>query len=194
MDRQDDLFRRERDREREERGKARKEKWARREKSFWRAFLFTEDGKPKSGLMIYTFCLSFLFLGLYIVAFFFAIDLLSAPLTGLPALWGNLIQSLIVSAVVAALGALLHVLLSDKRLVFGSYLWLSLYVAAAAIALMVILRDGEAIGVMLVFLLWFALIPLAVGLLTSWLLYRKDRKPVSRPEEEPEWKKYLHPR
>ena len=32
--------------EREKRAKERKEKWKKREDSFWKAFLFTEDGKP----------------------------------------------------------------------------------------------------------------------------------------------------
>ena len=35
-----------RDAEREQRRAARKKKWAEREKGFWKAFLFTEDGKP----------------------------------------------------------------------------------------------------------------------------------------------------
>ena len=44
---------------------------------FWKAFLFTEDGKPKSGLMVYTFCLSLVYVPLYMAAFYFSIEWLT---------------------------------------------------------------------------------------------------------------------
>ena len=68
MEYNNDFQRQIEDAERERRKKERKEKWAKREKSFWKAFLFTEDGKPKSGLMVYTFCLSLVYVLLYVVA------------------------------------------------------------------------------------------------------------------------------
>ena len=46
MDQNNDFYRQIEAAEREKRKKERKEKWARREKSFWKAFLFTEDGEP----------------------------------------------------------------------------------------------------------------------------------------------------
>lgn len=194
MDRQDDLFRQERDREREEQKKARKEKWEKREKSFWKSFLLTEDGKPKSGLFIYTFCLSFVFLGVYIAAFYIAIEGLAAPMAGLPPFWSNLLQSLVVSVVGALLCALLHLLLTDKRLVFRTYLWLVVYAVACIITLMVMLGDWGAIQAMLAFCAWFVLIPLAVGIAVSFLLYRRDYVRPAQSEEKPEWKKYTERR
>ena len=38
--------------EREDRRRARQKKWEERSKHFWRTFLFTENGKPKSGFLI----------------------------------------------------------------------------------------------------------------------------------------------
>lgn len=190
MDKQDDFYRQVDRAERERRKQERKEKWRKRERSFWKTFLFTENGKPKSGLMIYTFCLSFVFLGVYIGAFYLVIEALTVPLSGLPPVLGNLIQSLLVGAVGAAISALLHLLLSDKRLAFGTHLWLALYTVAAGITLCLMLQEREAIWAMLTFALWFAVIPVAFGTLVTYLLYRRDYRPVQPAEEKPEWKKY----
>ena len=108
--------------EKDKRKKARREKWARREKGFWKAFLFTKDGKPKSGLLIYTFCLSFVFIVLYIVAFFYFIDWLSPSLEGLSPLVSNLLLSVAVSAIGILIGATIHHFVREKRLFFGTFL------------------------------------------------------------------------
>ena len=52
MDHQDDFYQQVRDIDKQRSRAQRKEKWEKREKSFWKAFLFTEDGKPKSGLIL----------------------------------------------------------------------------------------------------------------------------------------------
>jgi len=194
VSREDDLYRRAEEMARESRKKARKEKWAKWEKNFWRTFLFTENGKPKSGLMVYTFCLSFVFLGVYIAAFCAAIETLTVPLAALPVFWGNLLQSAAAGAAGTALSALLHFLLPDKRLALGAHLWLVLYAAASAVTLSVMLAEREAILAMLVFFGWFVMVPLAMGLAATYLLYRRDCRPAEPREEEPEWKKYLRPR
>ncbi len=196
MDKQNDFYQKVGDLEREERKKARKAKWKKREEGFWKTFLFTEDGKPKSGFLIYTFCLSFVFVGLYIAGFYFVIEGVAMSLaTAMPAFWGNLVISLIVGAAGSALSALLHVLLPDKRLAFGTHIWLALYIVAAVITLCFMLRDWETIRVMLVFVLWFAAIPVAMGLVVTYLLYRKDYvPPVRETEEKPAWKKYTERR
>ena len=182
-----------RDAEREQRRASRKKKWAEREKGFWKAFLFTENGKPKSGLMIYTFCLSFVLLGIYFAAFFLALEYLTGPTAALPVFLGNLIQSLVASALGLLLSFLLHKLLPDKRLVFGSYLWLVLYAAASLITLLIMLRGTGAASAMLTFFGWFVAIPLVLGTAVSYLLYRRDYSPP-RVEEEPAWKKYTQRR
>ena len=194
MDRQNEFYHSVDAVEKERRRKARKEKWQKAEKSFWKSFLMTEDGKPKSGLLIYTFCLSFVFLGLYIIAFWFAIEELTQPLSALPPVLGNLIQSLTVGAVGAGLSALLHILLPDKRLAFGTHLWLAVYVIASIITLAILLEVWDTIAVMLVFAFWFAVIPLAIGLTVTYLLYRKDYKPPVQPVQKPAWKQYTERR
>lgn len=194
MDRQNEFYHSVDAVEKERRRKERKEKWAKLEKGFWKSFLMTEDGKPKSGLLIYTFCLSIVFLGLYIIAFWFAIEELTQPLSALPPVLGNLIQSLTVGAVGAGLSALLHILLPDKRLAFGTHLWLAVYVIASIITLAILLEDWDTIAVMLVFAFWFAVIPLAIGLTVTYLLYRKDYNPPVQPVQKPAWKQYTERR
>ncbi|MCD8124746.1 MAG: hypothetical protein LUE23_06885 [Lachnospiraceae bacterium] len=70
--------------EQERKKHERKEKWNKRKNSFWKAFLFTKDGKPKSGFLVYTFCLSLVFLALYIISFAYVLTPLEAALTTLP--------------------------------------------------------------------------------------------------------------
>ena len=194
MQPQDAIFHQAEEAKRAEKNKARKEKLQKLEKSFWRSFLLTEDGKPKSGLLIYTFCLSFVFLGIYIVAFWMVIEELSDPLASLPPVLGNLIQSVLVGVAASALSGLMHILLPDKRLAFGTHLWLALYVVASVITLAILLREAELIGTMLMFALWFAVIPLAMGLTVTYLLYRRDYVPPKQVEEKPEWTKYTQRR
>ena len=194
MQPQDAIFHQAEEAKRAEKSKARKEKLQKLEKSFWRSFLLTEDGKPKSGLLIYTFCLSFVFLGIYIVAFWMVIEELSDPLASLPPVLGNLIQSVLVGVAASALSGLMHILLPDKRLAFGTHLWLALYVVASVITLAILLAEAELIGTMLMFALWFAVIPLAMGLTVTYLLYRRDYVPPRQMEEKPEWTKYTQRR
>ena len=190
MQPQDAIFFQADEAKRSKKSKARKEKLQKMEKSFWRSFLLTEDGKPKSGLLIYTFCLSFVFLGIYILAFWMVIEELSDPLASLPPVLGNLIQSVLVGVAASALSGLMHILLPDKRLAFGTHLWLALYVVASVITLAILLKEAELIGAMLMFALWFAVIPLAMGLTVTYLLYRRDYVPPRQVEEKPEWTKY----
>ena len=180
-----------RDLERENRRQQRQKKWDERARSFWRAFLFTEDGKPKSGFLVYTFSLSIVFIALLLIGFNFIVDWLSPLTASWPVTLGNLFASLCVSAAVMLIGAVLHRLLSDKRLMLGTYLWLLLYLVASVITMALLLRDWETMRVFLHFVLWFAAIPVGLGLVLFTLLYRRDRPAPAPVEEEPAWKKYV---
>ena len=180
--------------EKDKRKKARREKWARREKGFWKAFLFTKDGKPKSGLLIYTFCLSFVFIVLYIVAFFYFIDWLSPSLEGLSPLVSNLLLSVAVSAIGILIGATIHHFVREKRLFFGTFLWLTVYLLAVLITMLIMLRGTEAFDAFSYFFLWFMVIPVLTGLPVSFLLYKKDYAPPAKKEEDKPWKQYTQRR
>jgi len=159
---------------------------------FWESFLFTENGKPKSSLMIYTFCLSFVFLAVYVVCFLLMISLLTNSLSSLPAFVSNALVGILASAIGVFICCIPHRFMQDKRLVFGAHLWLLLYAIASLIAMLIMLA-GEATNVLLVFFGWFVAIPLAVSLPVTAYLYRRDHHPKTA-EPEPEWKKYVNRR
>ncbi len=193
MDYNNDFERQIEDAERERRKKERKEKWAKREKSFWKAFLFTEDGKPKSGLMVYTFCLSIVFVLLYIGAFNLIINWLSPVTAEWPVFAGNLVQSLAAGVVGVLAALILHRIFSEKRLMLGTYLWLAGYILLVSVSMIFMLGDWEAFVAFLHFFAWFAAIPVALGLIVSYFLYRRDYVPPKREEDQP-WKKFTQRR
>ncbi len=193
MDYNNDFERQIEDAERERRKKERKEKWAKREKNFWKAFLFTEDGKPKSGLMVYTFCLSIVFVLLYIGAFNLIINWLSPVTAEWPVFAGNLVQSLAAGVVGVLVTLILHRIFSEKRLMLGTYLWLVGYILLVSVSMIFMLGDWEAFAAFLHFFAWFAAIPVALGLIVSYFLYRRDYVPPKREEDQP-WKKFTQRR
>lgn len=193
MDYNNDFERQIEDAERERRKKERKEKWAKREKNFWKAFLFTEDGKPKSGLMVYTFCLSIVFVLLYIGAFNLIINWLSPVTAEWPVFAGNLVQSLAAGVVGVLAALILHRIFSEKRLMLGTYLWLVGYILLVSVSMIFMLGDWEAFVAFLHFFAWFAAIPVALGLIVSYFLYRRDYVPPKREEDQP-WKKFTQRR
>ncbi|MCI9215327.1 MAG: hypothetical protein HFF75_08760 [Oscillospiraceae bacterium] len=193
MDYNNDFERQIEDAERERRKKERKEKWAKREKNFWKAFLFTEDGKPKSGLMVYTFCLSIVFVLLYIGAFNLIINWLSPVTAEWPVFAGNLVQSLAAGVVGVLVTLILHRIFSEKRLMLGTYLWLAGYILLVSVSMIFMLGDWEAFVAFLHFFAWFAVIPVILGLIVSYFLYRRDYVPPKREEDQP-WKKFTQRR
>ena len=193
MDHDNEFYRQIDQAERERRAKERKEKWARREKSFWKAFLFTEDGKPKNGLMVYTFCLSIVFVLLYISAFNLIINWLSPVTAEWPVFAGNLVQSLAAGVVGVLAALILHRIFSEKRLMLGTYLWLVGYILLVSVSMIFMLGDWEAFAAFLHFFAWFAAIPVALGLIVSYFLYRRDYVPPKREEDQP-WKKFTQRR
>lgn len=163
--------------------------------SFWSAFQFTENGKPKSSLLVYTFSLSVLFGAVYFLCYEGAIRLLTEPLAPLPAWGANLVLALLASIAGAAICCLPHRFFRDKRLVFGGHLWLCLYAAAVLVIMLVLLGFTEGFVSFLVFFGWFILPPVGIGTLISGLLFGKDRgKQTQQATAEPEWKKYVNRR
>ena len=170
-----------------------KQKQARRQEraeSFWSAFQFTEKGKPKSSLIIYTFSLSVLFAAANFLCYEGAIRLMTEMLSSLPAWGSNLIIALTASAAGTVLCCLPHFCFRDKRLVFGSYLWLCAYGLAILVIMLILLGFTEGFVSFLTFFAWFVIPPVISGGTVSFLLYRRDAAPGTK-EEEPEWKKYV---
>jgi len=166
----------------------------RRAERFWNTFLFTENGRPKSGFGVYTFSLSIVFAVVYALCYEGAIRLLTDVTASWPVWCGNLSIAFTASAVGAAVCCLPQRFLRDRRLVLGGHLWLVLYAAVVLVAMLVILRFGERTVAFLYAYGWFAAPPVAVGTIASFLLYRRGGKSSGPPQTEPEWKKYVYRR
>ena len=158
---------------------------------FWGAFQMTENGRVKSTLLLYSFCLCWVLLALYGGCF----ALLSAPLdallacTGLSVTLVNIIEALAPALLGTAVASLVWLLPGDKRLLPAAYIWLTLLMLACLIAL-IIMMGLESAGLILQFFGMFVLAPLALGLgssLLAYYLYWKKRPPAGDPARP--WKR-----
>ena len=166
-----------------------------RAEKFWDLFRFTENGKPKSSLGVYSFSLSIAYAIVYALCYEGAIRLLTSPLSGLAVFWQNLIISLSASAAGTALCCLPHRFFQDKRLVFRSYLWLVVYALAILVIMLLMVAGQGGTAAFLRFFGWFIALPVALGTLISFLLMKKSAQRAQPPaQEEPEWKKYVNRR
>jgi len=159
---------------------------------FLSAFSYTENGKPKSTLFLYTFCLSFVYIAVYVLALWAMIELLSKQLqsAGVDTALNNTIVSVAAGILASILCNIPHFLFKDKRMSFATYAWLAFYVVAAVIAMMIIQPSLS----LLLILCWFAVIPVTIGFIIALLLFRKDYKPEVQQEKKEEWTQYINRR
>ena len=153
--------------------------------SFWGAFQMTENGRVKSTLLLYSFCLCWVLLVLYGGCFALFAPLLDSLFVGrLPVSTVSVIEALAPSITGTAIASLLWLLPGDKRLLPAAYLWLTALMLASLIAL-VIMMGLDSAGLILQFFGMFVLAPLALGLGTSLLVYYrlfwKKRTPDPQP-------------
>ena len=130
----------------------------------------TENGKVKSTLLLYSFCLCWVFLAVYGGCYALFNPWLDSLLQGAPVGLITLAEALIPSAAGTAVCCLVWLLPGDKRLLPASYLWLTLLMLACLVAL-IILMGLENTGWVLQFFGMFVLAPLALGVGSSMLLY-----------------------
>lgn len=159
--------------------------------SFWGAFRMTENGRVKSTLLLYSFCLCWVLLALYGGCFALFNPWLDGLLaqSGLPVWLVSAIEALVPSVVGTAVASLVWLLPGDKRLLPAGYIWLTLLLLACLIAL-IIMMGRESVGLILQFFGMFVLAPLVLGLGTSLLvfyLYWKKRPPAGDPARS--WKR-----
>ena len=154
--------------------------------SFWGAFQMTENGKVKSTLLLYSFCLCWVFIAIYGVLFFFLLDPLDALTTGLPVFAVNLVESLVPTVIGAAVCSLTWFLSkTEKRLLPAAYLWVFLLMLACLITLLIDTDSEQAHMILQVFGM-FVLPPLVIGGGSSiFLFYRywKNKSPVAPAAE-----------
>ena len=158
---------------------------------FWGAFQMTENGRVKSTLLLYSFCLCWVLLALYGGCYALINPWLDSLLrdTGAPVLAISFLEALVPSLAGTAVAHLVWLLPGDKRLLPAGFIWLTLLMLACLIALM-ILMGWDGIGLVLQFFGMFVLAPLALGLgssLLAYYLYWKKRPPAEDPARP--WKR-----
>lgn len=121
------------------------EKISRAADSFWSAFQMMENGRVKSTLMLYSFCLCWVFAAVHGAAIALLIDPLHALMAGTPVFLENLVTALVPAALGTAICGLTWFLPGDKRKLPAAYLWLTLLMLACVIALLALLK-GERGG------------------------------------------------
>lgn len=156
--------------------------------SFWGAFQMTENGKVKSTLLLYSFCLCWVLLLLYGGCFALFSPWLDRLLQGAPVGLINLVEALVPAAAGTAVAFLVWLLPGDKRLLPAAYIWLALLALACLVTLLIM--SWENAWLTLQFFGMFALAPLVLGLGASFLayyLYWKKRPPAEK--ESGPWKR-----
>ena len=151
---------------------------------FWGAFQMTENGRVKSTILLYSFCLCWVLLAVYGGCFALLNPWLDGLLSGsaLPVWLISLVEALAPAAAGTAAASLVWLLPGDKRLLPAGYLWLTLLMLACVIALLALLNGERGAQILaLRFFGMFVLIPLIMGDGMSILLfyrYWKHKPPV----------------
>ena len=157
--------------------------------SFWSAFQMMENGRVKSTLMLYSFCLCWVFAAVYGGAIALLIGPLHTLMNGAPVFLENLVTALVPAVLGTAVCGLTWLLPGDKRKLPAAYLWLTLLMLACLIALL-ILMGWESAGLVLQFFGMFVLAPLVLGLGASFLAYHLywKKRPAAGDPARP-WKR-----
>ena len=157
--------------------------------SFWSAFRMTENGKVKSTLMLYSFCLCWVFIAVYFASYFFLLDPLDALVSGAPKIVVYLVESLVPAVVGPAVCALPWPLYKDKRMMAASFTWIFLLAVACLIAMVVMMSDEpEARNLFLQFFAQAVPAPILLGGGLSAILYQRYMKNPSAAEKADSWK------
>ena len=150
--------------------------------SFWSAFQMMENGRVKSTLMLYSFCLCWVFAAVYGGAIALLIGPLHTLMNGAPVSLENLVTALVPAVLGTAVCGLTWLLPGDKRKLPAAYLWLTLLMLACLIALLVLMGGEQGAQILaLQFFGMFVLVPLILGDGMSILLfyrYWKHKPPV----------------
>ena len=150
--------------------------------SFWSAFQMMENGRVKSTLMLYSFCLCWVFAAVYGAAIALLIGPLHMLMAGSPVFLEHLVTALVPAVLGTAVCCLTWLLPGDKRKLPAAYLWLTLLMLACLIALLVLLKGEQGAQILaLQFFGMFVLVPLIMGDGMSILLfyrYWKHKPPV----------------
>lgn len=139
---------------------------------FWAALFLTPEGKPKSAVFLYSFCLSILFAAVYGILYFFLIDVLESAFAGSSTLVRNIFESVVPGLAGTAVCCPLWYVIKNRRIVPAAYLWLAVFAVAVLIAA-ALLTNGETFRIFLYFYLMLVPTGLVSGSVLTLLMFRK---------------------
>ena len=158
--------------------------------SFWSAFQMTENGKVKSTLLLYSFCLCWVFIAVYAALFVFLLDPLDALVSGAPGIVAHVVEAVVPALVGAVVCVLPWPIIKDKRIIPASYTWIFLLSLACLIAMLVMMKDEpEARNLFLQFFVQAVPAPILFGGGLSAFLYSRYLKNPPAVKEADSWKR-----
>ena len=176
---------------------------------FWRTLFLTETGRPKSTVLLYSFLLSLVFLAIYVAAYAFLVgpiqqifipDFKSMTLKEFSEFslahkdlvtWMNVLESLLPGLAGSIVCCGISLLIKDRAVPAGAYIWLVVLLVVVLIAMIPIAKNAEVYKSFLFFILMYV----PAGLLTGTIfthhrygVYRKEKLRKQREREEAERK------
>ena len=138
---------------------------------FWATLFLTPDGKPKSATLLYSFCLSLVYLAVYGVAYYLLIDIIERAFAGSAVFVRNLLESVVPGLAGTIVCCSLWFVIKNRRIVPGAYVFLTVF-AVISIVTMALLVDGESLRIFLYFFLMLVPTGLISGTAFSFLMFR----------------------
>ena len=139
---------------------------------FWAALFLTPEGKPKSAFLLYSFCLSLVFLIAYGVSYFFLINVLKKAFAQSSVAVRNIFESLVPGLAGSLVCCAPWFFIKNKRMLPAAYIWLALYAVAALMAMAFLAGSGD-FRIFLYFYLMLVPSGLVSGAVFSLLMFRR---------------------
>lgn len=138
-----------------------------------RVIFLTEEGKPKSPTLLYSFCLAIVFFVICLAAYFFGVDLLEKALESSSVAVRNLAEIVLPGMVAAVPCAGTAFLFKQrKNLVPAAYGWMSVILVLMALVMIVYSEDFWDYGIFWEMLGFPLLVSVICGGGLSYLIYR----------------------
>lgn len=172
---------------------------------FWRVLFLTEDGRPKSSVLLYSFLLSLVFLAIHVAAYAFLVGPIQkifvpdfermtlkefsefALANKTLVFWMNVLESVLPGLAGAVVCCGISLLIKERAIPAGAYIWLVVLLVIVLIAMIPIARDAQVYRSFLFFVLMYV----PVGLLTGTIFthhrygaYRRAKKRKALELEE----------
>ena len=143
---------------------------------FWSFFLFTKNGRVKNPLIIYSFSISFVLLAIYGIAYWFLLDPVHLLFNKNHAWVLSLMESFLPALAGCAFICLIQKISGNKRFIPLAHIWMLLYALFTLVFMLTSLEAAEEKRAFFSLFLRVIPIPVLLGGLSSWMLYRKSGK------------------